>query len=101
MYVYVVHIYIYYYQYIHANIDHIYIYIYISEVEGKKRSPRNREIGFVSFVRASVRACERAKLRDAPPAGPGELKMSSGVRFPPAGFDLKPQVCTGVLRVLT
>ncbi len=46
----------------HAHIrthTYIYICIHISEVEGKKRSPRNREIGFVSFVRAG-----EAKLRE-------------------------------------
>ena len=46
--------------YIVAYLLDIYIYIYISEVEGKRRSPRDREIGFVSFVRASVRASERS-----------------------------------------
>ena len=37
--------------------------ILVSEVKGKWRSPRNREIGFVSFVRASVRASEAACAR--------------------------------------
>ena len=75
---------------------------WISEVEGKKRSPRNREIGFVSFVRASVRASERSCVctleSDPPPARLGELKMSSGTDFGVGVFGLKPQVCTGVSR---
>ena len=59
-------------------------------MRGKRRSPPNREIGFVSFVRAvraCVRACERAKLcvrvRESvlPTARVGELKISSGTDF--------------------
>ena len=53
--------------------------------KGKWRSPRNREIGFVSFVRASVRASERSCVGALdsvvpPPSRSRELKMSSGAR---------------------
>ena len=48
--------------------------------------PPNREIGFVSFVRASVRASERSCVGALdngvpPPSRLGELKMCSGARF--------------------
>ena len=59
------------------------MFIYVIGGKGKWRSPRNREIGFVSFVRASVRASERscAGALDSvvpPPSRSGELKIVSG-----------------------
>ena len=55
----------------------------ISEVRGSGAAPHNREIGFVSFVRASVCASERscAGALDngvPPPARSGELRICSG-----------------------
>ena len=81
----------------------VYLYIYIYIYIGGWGCESNREIGFVSFVRASEAACERAKLRasedacvraseavypsesGAPPSRLGELKISSGARLV-AGF---------------
>ena len=51
---------------------------FLYELIGGWGCETNREIGFVSFVRACERSCAWARGDDSPPAGSGFGKMTSG-----------------------
>ena len=95
------YIYVHYYCYCYCYYIYISLYIYIYIYIGGWGFESNREIGFVSFVRASVRASERScvcALECVPP--PAGLEGTQDLLRRSFSPRVSPQSFARVLRLL-